>query len=137
MNDYANLLTPAQEADLSTIYESLEQEIGCQVAALIIEKLPPVTIERYSLAVANAWQLGRKGVDDGLLFTIAVQDRRSRIEVGLGLELVISDELAAQILERMGAEFSAGRFFEGLRRASLEAVTQIRQNSEQVGKRRR
>jgi uncharacterized protein len=106
------------------------------MAALTVEALPPVTIDEYSLAVANAWQLGRKGVDDGLLITVAVKDRHSRIEVGRGLELVISDEFAAQIIKHMGAEFSAGRFYEGLTRGSLEAVTQIRQNSDQVGKRR-
>lgn len=89
VNDYADVLTPDQEAELSGLYESVEREIGAQIALLTVKSLNGVPIADYSLAVANTWALGRRGVDDGLLLTIALNERATRIEVGYGLELVV------------------------------------------------
>ena len=59
---------------------------GSQVAVLIVPTTRPETIEQYAIRVAEAWKLGRKGIDDGVLLVIAKQDRTLRIEVGYGLE---------------------------------------------------
>ncbi len=66
---------------------------------LIVPTTHPETIEQYSIRVAEAWKLGRKGVDDGVLLVIAKQDRTLRIEVGYGLEGVLPDAVAKRIVD--------------------------------------
>src|SRR5688572_6395478 len=65
VNDYADVLTPEQETEISDLYESIERDIGSQIALLTVDSLNGVPIADYSLAVANTWGLGRRGVDDG------------------------------------------------------------------------
>src|SRR5262249_23578392 len=125
VNDDADLLTPAQENELSSLYRSLEREIGCQIALLTVETLPGVRIEDYSRRVANAWGLGRRGIDDGVLITLARADRSVRIEVGSGLESILSNDAAGRIVQHMVARFAAGEFFEGLEVGSREIVQLI------------
>jgi uncharacterized protein len=137
VNDYAGLLTPAEELELSSLYESLEHDIGSQIAVLTVAALPGMRIEDYSLKVANAWALGRRGVDDGVLITVAVKDKALRIEVGLGLELVVSDETAAGIVAHILPEFAAGHIFDGLNYGSREIIQRIRSNQALLGKRPR
>jgi uncharacterized protein len=137
VNDYADLLSAPEEAELGELYAVLERETGCQMALLTIQVLPDVSIEEYSLAVANAWALGRRGVDDGLLITLARDNKSVRIEVGYGLERVISDELASEVIDRMTPEFRAGRFFVGLKDGSTEIIQLIHANAELIGKRKR
>ena len=134
VNDNADLLTPPQEAELSEMYRSVEREIGCQIVLLTIESLPAVRIEDYSLTVANTWALGRKGIDDGVLITLAVNDETVRIEVGTGLELVISDDAAAAMIRQMTPQFATGAVFQGLKLGSVQIVQAIHQNVALVGK---
>lgn len=137
VNDYADLLSAAEEAELGELYAGLERELGCQVALLTIQVLPNLSIEEYSLAVANAWALGRRGVDDGLLITVARDNRSVRIEVGYGLERLITDELAAEVIGRMTPEFRTGRFFVGLKEGSNEIIQRIHAKAELIGQRKR
>jgi uncharacterized membrane protein YgcG len=137
VNDYADLLSAPEEAELGELYAVLERETGCQMALLTIQVLPDVSIEEYSLTVANAWALGRRRVDDGLLITLARDNKSVRIEVGYGLERVISDELAKEVVDRMTPEFRAGRFFGGLKEGSTEIIQRIHANAELIGKRKR
>src|SRR3546814_19937678 len=75
----------------------------------------PETIEQYSIRVTNAWKLGRKGVDDGILMLVARNDRRVRIEVGYGLEGVVPDAIANRIIdETIVPRFKAGAYDGGL-----------------------
>jgi uncharacterized membrane protein YgcG len=137
VNDYADLLSAPEEAELGELYAVLERGTGCQMALLTIPVLPDVSIEEYSLTVANAWALGRRGVDDGLLITLARDNKSVRIEVGYGLEHVISDELAKDVIGRMTPEFRAGRFFGGLKDGSTEIIQLIHANADLIGKRKR
>jgi hypothetical protein len=136
VNDYADVLAPLEETDLGGLYESVEREVGPQIALLTVHSLNGVPIEDYSLAVANAWGLGRRGIDDGLLITIAFDDRLMRIEVGYGLELVVSDQSAAEVVRAMGAELSAGHQFSAIRTASLDLIQMIQANKGLVGTRK-
>jgi len=77
---------------------------GAQMAVIIIESTNRQSIEEFSLKVATAWRLGRAGVNDGLLFTIARDDRRLRIELGTGLETVMSQNwLQKEVLSEASA----------------------------------
>src|SRR5262249_23791427 len=82
VTDLAAMLSPAARERLDTALAGLESRTGAQVAVLTIPSLEGQSLEDYSIRVAQAWKLGRKGVDDGVLFLIAKSDRKMRFEVG-------------------------------------------------------
>lgn len=112
--DQVGLLSPSDKAQVESVLRSLEMEKGSQVVVLTLPSTSPETIEQYSIRVAEAWKLGRKGIDDGALLIVAHGDRTVRIEVGYGLEGALPDALANRIIEEQiiphfqNAEFSAG-----------------------------
>lgn len=122
VTDQVGVLQAEQQAALESRLVALEQEKGSQIAVLIVATTQPETIEQYSIRVAENWQLGRKGVDDGLLILLATNDRTMRIEVGYGLEGVIPDAIAKRVIaEIMTPYFRQGDFYGGLD----AAVTQL------------
>ncbi|MDH3655762.1 MAG: TPM domain-containing protein [Myxococcales bacterium] len=118
VNDYANLVNPATEARIDALLAQLEQDKGAQVAVLTIDSLEGEQLEDYSLRVAETWKLGRADEDDGALLLIAKNDRKMRLEVGYGLEPVLSDVLSRRILDQvLRPSFRAGDFDGGIERA--------------------
>jgi len=98
VTDLTGTLTAVQVAGIEQQLQSLEQRKGSQLAVLIVPTTQPEAIEQYSLRVAEAWKLGRKGVDDGALLIVSKDDRALRIEVGYGLEGVIPDAIAKRVI---------------------------------------
>jgi uncharacterized protein len=115
VNDLAGMLTEAVEADLEQQLAALERETGSQVVVLTIPSLEGEPLEDFALRVAETWQLGRAGVDDGVLLLIARDERRVRIEVGYGLEGAIPDAAAHRIITGLiTPRFRAGDFDGGV-----------------------
>jgi len=115
VTDVAGILTPDQSAALDAKLRAFEQGKGSQVAVLIVPTTHPEEIEQYAIRVADAWKLGRAGVDDGALLLVAVEDRRVRIEVGYGLEGVLPDATANRIIEEdIVPRFRAGDYYAGI-----------------------
>jgi uncharacterized protein len=115
VTDLSNTLTAEQKNHIEQKLTALEQTEGSQVAVLIIPTTKPESIEGFSLRVVDKWKLGRKNIDDGILLTIAKNDRKVRIEVGDGLEGAITDISAGRIInEYITPEFRQGRFYEGV-----------------------
>ena len=115
VTDVAGLLKPDQSAALDAKLRAFEQSRGSQVAVLVVPSTQPEDIEQYGIRVADAWRLGRKGVDDGAILIVAVQDRRVRIEVGYGLEGVLPDATANRIIEEaIVPQFRAGDYYGGI-----------------------
>jgi uncharacterized protein len=106
VTDLTGTLDAAQRAALEGKLAALEQRKGAQVAVLLVPTTKPESVEQYALRVAEAWKLGRKGVDDGALLLIAKNDRQLRIEVGRGLEGALPDATAKRII----AEFIVPAF---------------------------
>jgi uncharacterized protein len=125
--DVAGVLGAGDEERLSALARSArarEDGQGVQLQYLLVRSLEGEEIEDYSIRVAEAWKLGTKGRDNGLLVTVAVEDRRFRIEVGGGLEGEIPDVLARRIGERvLVPAFRAGRFADGLYDVGAELLT--------------
>jgi uncharacterized protein len=116
VTDRAAVLTPGAIQALEGELAALEAAKGSQVAVLILPTTQPETIEQYALRVAEAWKLGRKGVDDGVLLLVAKDDRALRIEVGYGLEGAIPDAVAKRVIEEIIVpHFRAGDFQRGIR----------------------
>jgi uncharacterized protein len=119
VTDLTGTLTPDQVAALDAKLRAFEQAKGSQVAVLIVATTEPEAIEQYALRVAESWKLGRKGVDDGALLLVALQDRKVRIEVGYGLEGVLPDAIANRIIdEDVVPQFRRGDFHGGIATAT-------------------
>ncbi|TXF11289.1 TPM domain-containing protein [Pelomicrobium methylotrophicum] len=122
VTDLAGMLSDAQRQALAQRLAAFEKKKGSQIAVLIVPTVRPETIEQYAIRVAEQWKLGRKGVDDGVLVLVARDDRQLRIEVGYGLEGVLSDALAKRIIaEVMVPYFREGDFYGGLS-AGIERI---------------
>lgn len=101
VTDLTGTLQPEQKAALESRLAAFEQKKGSQIAVLLVPTTQPEAIEQYGIRVAEAWKLGRKGVDDGILVLMATNDRAVRIEVGYGLEGVIPDAIAKRVIEEI------------------------------------
>jgi uncharacterized protein len=87
---------------------------------LIVRSTQPETIEKAAIQTFDRWQLGEKGIDNGLLLVVAIDDRRVRIEVGYGLEGAIPDVRAKRIIDDIIApSFKKQLYFQGLSEALL------------------
>lgn len=125
VTDLTGTLSRDQAASLEAELEQFEKSRGSQIAILLVPTTQPEPIEAYSIRVAEAWKLGRKGVDDGILILVAKDDRKLRIEVGRGLEGAVPDAVAKRIVaEVIGPRFKEGDFHGGLKAgaAKLQAV---------------
>jgi uncharacterized protein len=115
VTDLTGTLTAAQRQALEDKLAAFETAKGSQIAVLIVPTTEPESIEQYALRVAEQWQLGRKGVDDGALLLVAKNDRKLRIEVGYGLEGVIPDAGAKRIVsDVITPYFRQGNFYGGI-----------------------
>lgn len=126
MVDRADILTPADEAVLAGQCEKLEQATGHQFVVVTVTGLGGHKIEDYGMKLGNHWGIGRKEHDDGVLLIVAPNERKVRIEVGLGLETTITDAEAKTILENdILPAFREGRFPEGVRNGATSIVREL------------
>jgi len=125
VTDLADLLPPGEEDALNSRLLAFSNEKGSQIAVLIVATTQPEDIFSYSFRVADTWKLGRKGVDDGVLLVIAVQDRKTNLQVGYGLEGAIPDARAKQVLsDIIRPRFKAGDYPGGVN-AGVDALMKL------------
>ncbi len=125
VTDLTATLSPEVVAALDAKAADLERRKGSQVAVLLVPTTAPETVEQYALRVAEAWKLGRKGVDDGALLVVAKQDRALRIEVGYGLEGALNDAIAKRIVSDVIVPRFKEDDFGGGVTAGLDAIVGI------------
>jgi uncharacterized protein len=114
VTDMTGTLTAGQQAELEQKLRDFESRKGAQIGVLLVPTTQPEEIEQYSIRVVEAWKLGRRKVDDGVLLIIAKNDHALRIEVAYGLEGVLTDAMSSRIIEdtmkpllRQGQYFAA------------------------------
>lgn len=117
--DEAGMLDPAQRERLTAVLADYEARTGSQIAVLLVKSTDPEAIEQFSIRVTDAWKLGRKGVDDGVLLMVARDNpsslRRLRIEAGRGVQGVLTDAQSKRILQDVIApHFRQNHYYEGL-----------------------
>jgi len=113
--DQTGTLSKEEVASLSARLKAFEEARGSQVAVLMVPTLGSETIEEFAGRVTDAWQLGRKGVDDGVLFVVAKQDRKMRIHTGRGVQGTLTDALSKRIVADIVApRFRSGDFAGGV-----------------------
>jgi uncharacterized protein len=99
--DQVGVLPPQARQELERELWALKRDKGSEVVVLIVPSTKPDEIEQFSIRVVDTWKIGRKGIDDGALLLVAVNDRRVRIEVGRGLEGDVPDVKAFRIIDEM------------------------------------
>jgi uncharacterized protein len=113
--DLSGTLDQAQQQAIAAKLAAFEQAKGSQVAVLLVPTIGAETIEEFATRVTDEWKLGRAGVDDGVLFVVAKQERRMRIQTGRGVQGVLTDALSRRIIaERVSPRFRAGDFAGGI-----------------------
>jgi uncharacterized protein len=125
VTDLTATLTPQQVMALENKLAAFEAKQGSQLAVLIVPTTQPEDIAQYGIRVADAWKLGRKKLDDGVILIVAKDDRKLRIEVGYGLEGAIPDAIAKRVIaETITPYFKAGDFAGGID-AGVEQLAQL------------
>ncbi|MEK7386381.1 MAG: TPM domain-containing protein [candidate division NC10 bacterium] len=122
MNDYAGLLARVERERLEAKLAERERATGAQMAIAIFRSLEGENLEDVANRLFQQWRLGRKGLDNGVLLVVFVNDRKLRLEVGYGLEAVVPDAAAGRIIrEAITPRFREQRWAAGLE-AAVDAV---------------
>ena len=122
VNDYAGVLAPADRDRLEQRLIAREAGSRNQVVVAIFRSLESESLEAYSIRLAQAWRVGQKGLDNGVIFLVFLDDRKMRIEVGYGLEGSLTDAVSSSILRDVVApRFREGRTADGIA-AGLDAI---------------
>ncbi len=101
VNDEAGILSPQTVTSLNTLLRTFEDSTSNQIVVLTINTLEGTNLEEYSMKVVETWKLGQKGRDNGVLLLVVKDDRKVRIEVGYGLEGVLTDAICGSIIQRV------------------------------------
>jgi len=112
--DEAGVLNPGEIDALTRQIDAFEAASGGQMAVLLIRSLYGDPIEDFGLAVAEKWKIGWKDKDNGVVLVLAMEDRRSRLEIGYGYEGVINDARAGDILRNMAPFMRQGEYEEAI-----------------------
>ena len=113
--DQADLLSPQQEAELTGRLEALEQASSRQLVVATIADLEGYPIEDYGYRLGRHWRIGQREANNGIILIVAPSEKRVRIEVGYGLEPIVTDALASVIIQNdILPRFRAGDFPAGI-----------------------
>ena len=122
VNDYAHVLGAGDRQALERRLTERESATGTQMVIAIFKSLEGESLEDYSIRLAQQWRIGQKKLDNGVILLVFLAERKIRLEVGYGLEPVVTDAVAAQIIrENLTPRFREGRYAAGLE-AAVEAV---------------
>jgi uncharacterized protein len=116
VTDLTGTLNAQQRGALEQTLAEFESRKGSQIAVLLVPSTKPETPVEYGVRVFDAWKLGRKGVDDGVLLLVAKEDRRVWIVTGRGVEGALPDAIVRRIVEEdITPRFKQGDFYGGIR----------------------
>jgi uncharacterized protein len=125
VNDFASVLDESDESYLETFLETLERDTTAEVVVATVASLEGMTVEEYANRLFAEWGIGQARQDNGVLLLVAPGERAVRIEVGYGLEPILPDGLAGEIIRtEILPEFRAGNLPRGIGRG-LNRISQI------------
>ncbi len=131
--DTAELLDAAQEQALAGRLEALEQESTRQLVVATVPDLQGYPIEDYANRLFRHWQLGQADANNGVLLLVAVAERRVRIEVGYGLEPILTDALSGQIIRnQITPRFRDGDYPGGIEAGTEAIIAQLQAPPEEA-----
>lgn len=140
VTDRAGVLSASTIQLLNQYLYQYEKKTGSQVVVAVFSSLEGDSLEDFSIRLATAWKAGQEGKDNGVVFLVFIQDRAARIEVGYGLEGLLPDITARQILARdVFPYFKQGKWDEGVKsgvKSIVSVITDPNQTTSGVQKRR-
>ena len=112
--DTAGVLTKTELDNITALLKTIETN-KTQIGVLLIKSTSPLSIEEYSIRLAEKWKVGMKGLDNGAIIIIATEDRNIRLEIGYGLEGTIPDAIAGQIIRNdMGPFLHDNKWYDAI-----------------------
>lgn len=133
VNDFAGLFSDAFRQELEEDLKNFEQETGAEIAVVTVETLGETYLEDYAVRLFEQWGIGKKDRDNGLLLLIAKNERQIRIEVGYGLEPVVTDAAAGRIIrDQISPSFKAGDYEKGVRQGTEVIKSSVRGGPQEV-----
>jgi uncharacterized protein len=129
VTDYTATLSSNDIFSLKKKLADFEKKTTNQIAVLIIQSLKGDNLEDYSIRLADKWKIGQKGKDNGVILLVVKKDRQLRIEVGYGLEHLITDSKSGSIIrETIIPLFKKNKFFEGINNGIDDIIKTISPN---------
>ena len=132
--DFADVLSLSEEKDLNNRLDFLKEETGIEFSLVTVASLEGYDIETYANKLFHEWGIGDRTKDNGLLLLLAINDRKSRLEVGYGLEPYITDAFSRRVLENMKPFLKQGNIYgaylESIFRINEELVKNVPRKSE-------
>ena len=115
VNDYAHMLNPSTAGQLESVLADLERTDSTQIVVATIETLDGDSLEDFSIRLAEQWQIGQQGTDNGAILLVVKKERKIRIETGYGLEGKLTDLMSGRIIHNVIApQFKMGNFDQGI-----------------------
>lgn len=131
--DAANIVPDADEAVLTQKLEALEKASSRQLVVATVPSLQNYPIEDYGYRLGRAWGIGDKGANNGVILLVAPNERKVRIEVGYGLEPILTDALSSEIIrEKITPAFKAGDLPGGINAGADAIIAQLQAPPEQA-----
>jgi uncharacterized protein len=125
VNDFANVIPPEQRASMESLAREVLQKTGTAVVVATVTTIGDRTADDYATRLYEAWGIGKKGEDKGVLILLAVKERRVRIETGYGVEGILPDGVVGEILRlQVIPHLKQGNYGQGLS-AAMTAVSDI------------
>jgi hypothetical protein len=115
VNDFAGIFKPQEIKKITGLVRKLEKTTGAEISVVSVDSFDGKSVEEYSNELFNLWGIGKEDRHNGLLFLISKNQSKYRIEVGLGLEKLITADFINSLFEKyVIPNFSAGKFGTGV-----------------------
>jgi uncharacterized protein len=126
INDYANILDTDYINKLDILTKDLERKTTAEVLIVTIESSGDTSLETYATELFNSWGIGKKDKNNGVLFLVSKNDNKIIIKAGVGLDMVITNDVAKQIIDNFVVpEFKELNYSEGTYQGIKEIVKYI------------
>lgn len=130
--DNADMLTAGEQLDIENMLLDINRQTGIEYVVYTMQSLNGQSIEDAAVNEFRALGLGDKTKNNGLLLAISLDDRKFRLEVGYGLEGIITDTLASNIINTMTDDFRQGDYASGIEKA-IKRTAGVLNNSGEYG----
>jgi uncharacterized protein len=125
VNDFADILSQETEDFIFNTSKTYHQSDETQVVVTTVETIGNSSIEEYSLNLGRTWGIGGKEENNGILILLALEEREIRIEVGYGMEGIITDSLSGRIIRGATPMLSEGDYDAGLKQIYTDVIQEL------------
>lgn len=125
-NDYAKVIGPVNISNIERLAASLRSKNGAELAVVTVKTTAPLDAKTYAVELFKKWGIGQKGKDNGVLVLAAIEDRRIEIEVGYGLEGILTDGYCGRVIdEKILPSFKKSDYGQGLYAGASELAAKV------------